>query len=76
VRTPDAGRFLEAIDTLGADEREAFGLVRIEWLTQAEAAEVLGVWTKTVQRRHNRGLLFLAERLEEGRPTRQSPRET
>ena len=39
--TPDARRILEAIDALPADEREAFGLVRIQGLTQPEAAEVL-----------------------------------
>ena len=68
--TPDARRILEAIDALPADEHEAFGLVRIQGLTQAEAAEVLGVSIKTVQRRLNRGLLLLAERLEDLRPTR------
>ena len=40
--TPDARRMLEAIDGLPEDEREAFDLVRIQGLTQAEAAEVLG----------------------------------
>ena len=45
---------LEAIDRLPEDEREVFGLVRIQGLTQAEAAEVLGVSSKTVQRRLNR----------------------
>ena len=52
--TPDGRRMLEAIDGLPEDEREAFGLVRIQGLTQAEAAEVLGVSAKTVQRRLNR----------------------
>jgi hypothetical protein len=31
-----------AIDALPADEREAFDLVRIQGMTQAEAAQVLG----------------------------------
>ena len=53
-RTPAA--CCEAIDGLPEDEREAFDLVRIQGLTQAEAAEVLGVSVKTVQRRLNRGL--------------------
>ena len=35
-------RMLEAIDTLPQDERDAFDLVRIQGMTQAEAAEVLG----------------------------------
>ncbi len=76
VLTPDARRILEAIDALPADEREAFNLVRIQGLTQAEAAEVLGVSTKTVQRRLNRGLLMLAERLDDLRPPGGPPGET
>ena len=75
VLTPDARRILEAIDDLPEDEREAFSLVRIQGLTQAEAAEVLGVSTKTVQRRLNRGLVLLAERLDDLRPTGEPPGE-
>jgi RNA polymerase sigma-70 factor (ECF subfamily) len=66
--TPDGRRMLEAIDSLPAEEHEAFGLIRIQGLTQAEAAEVLGVSTKTVQRRLNRGLLMLADWLDDLRP--------
>jgi RNA polymerase sigma factor (sigma-70 family) len=66
---------LEAIDGLPDDEREAFSLVRIQGLTQIEAAEVMGVSPKTVQRRLNRGLLMLAERLDDLRPDRQAPEE-
>ena len=51
---------LEAIDSLPEDEREVFDLVRIQGLTQAEAAEVLGVSAKTVQRRLNRSCVLLA----------------
>ena len=47
--TPDGRRMLEAIDSLPEDEREAFDLVRIQGMTQAEAAGVLGVSAKTVQ---------------------------
>ena len=54
---------LEAIDSLPEDEREAFDLVRIQGLTHSEAAEVLGVAAKTVQRRLDRGLRLLTERL-------------
>jgi RNA polymerase sigma factor (sigma-70 family) len=54
---------LEAIDSLPEDEREAFDLVRIQGLTYAEAAEVLDVVPKTVQRRLDRGLRLLTERL-------------
>ena len=60
--SPDGRRMLEAIDGLPADEREAFDL-RIQGLTYAEAAELLGVAPKTVQRRLDRGLRLLTERL-------------
>ncbi len=43
--TPDGRRMLQAIDDLPEDEREAFDLVRIQGMTQVEAAEVLGVST-------------------------------
>ena len=52
--SPDARRMLRAIDGLPEDEREVFDLVRIQGLTQAEAAGVVGVSVKTVQRRLNR----------------------
>jgi RNA polymerase sigma-70 factor (ECF subfamily) len=54
---------LEAIDSLPEDEREAFDLVRIQGFTYPEAAELLGVAPKTVQRRLDRGLQLLTERL-------------
>lgn len=66
--TPDALRMLSAIDNLPAGEREAFDLVRIQGLTQAEAAEVLGVSAATVNRRLNRGLQLLLEALSDLRP--------
>ena len=52
---PDARRILGAIEDLPEGEREAFGLIRIHGLTQAEVAEVLGVSCKTVRRRLSRG---------------------
>jgi RNA polymerase sigma factor (sigma-70 family) len=61
-------RMLQAIGDLPEDEREAFDLVRIQGLTQVEAAEVLGVSIKTVQRRVNSALLILAEELDDLRP--------
>jgi RNA polymerase sigma-70 factor (ECF subfamily) len=61
--SPDGRRILEAIDGLPEDEQEAFDLVRIQGLTYAEAAELLGVAPKTVQRRLDRGLRLLTERL-------------
>ena len=66
--TPDGRRMLEAIESLPADEQEAFCLIRIQGLTLGEAAEVLGVSTKTVKRRVNRGRMILAERLSDLRP--------
>ena len=61
--TPDGRRMLAAIDALPDDEREAFDLVRIQGMTQAEAAEVLGVSAMTVNRRLNSGLQLLADAL-------------
>jgi RNA polymerase sigma-70 factor (ECF subfamily) len=66
--SPESRRMLEAIGDLPEDEREAFSLVRIQGLTHPEAAEVLGVSTKTVQRRLNRALLLLSEELHDLRP--------
>ena len=61
--TPNTVRILAEIDRLPADEREAFTLVRIQGLTHPEAADVMGVSTKTVQRRVTRSLLLLQDRL-------------
>jgi RNA polymerase sigma-70 factor (ECF subfamily) len=66
--TPDGRRMLDAIDGLPAGEREAFDLVRIQGMTQGEAAEVLGVSAATVKRRLNRGVQLLAEALADLRP--------
>jgi RNA polymerase sigma-70 factor (ECF subfamily) len=66
--SPDARRMLEAIETLPEDEREVFDLVGIHGLTHAEAAAVVGVSEKSVQRRLSRARLLLAERLADLRP--------
>jgi RNA polymerase sigma-70 factor (ECF subfamily) len=66
--TPDGRRMLEAIANLPEGEREAFDLVRIQGLSQAEAAQVLGVSPMTVNRRLNHGLQLLAEALGDLRP--------
>ena len=66
--TPDGLRMLRAIESLPEDEREAFDLVRIQGLTQVEAAELLGVSAVTVRRRLGRGLRLLAEQLADLRP--------
>ena len=66
--TPDACRMIAAIDGLPPDEREAFDLVRIQGMSAAEAAELLGVSSRTVQRRLDRGLRLLTETLGDLRP--------
>jgi RNA polymerase sigma-70 factor (ECF subfamily) len=66
--TRDGRRMLGAIDGLPEVEREVFELVRIQGLTQAEAAEVVGVSERTVQRRLNRARVLLAEQLADLRP--------
>jgi RNA polymerase sigma-70 factor (ECF subfamily) len=66
--TPDGRRVLEVIEGLPEDEREIFDLVGIQGLTHVEAATVVGVSAKTVQRRLNRARLLLAERLADLRP--------
>jgi RNA polymerase sigma factor (sigma-70 family) len=69
VLSPDGRRMLEAIDRLPEEEREVFGLVRIQGLTHGETAEVLGVCAKTVQRRLNHSLMLLAKELDHLRPS-------
>jgi RNA polymerase sigma-70 factor (ECF subfamily) len=59
---------LEAIDGLPEEEREVFDLVRIQGMSQAEAARVLGISPMTVMRRLNRGLQSLATTLADLRP--------
>jgi RNA polymerase sigma factor (sigma-70 family) len=71
--SPDGRRILEAIEKLPEDEREVFGLVRIQGMTQTETAEILDISTKTVQRRLNRSLVLLAKQLDDLRPGVESP---
>jgi RNA polymerase sigma-70 factor (ECF subfamily) len=66
--SPDARRMLEVIEGLPEDEREVFDLVGVQGLTHAQAATVIGVAEKTVQRRLNRARALLAERLADLRP--------
>jgi RNA polymerase sigma factor (sigma-70 family) len=70
--TQDGLRMLRAIDELPEDEREAFDLVRIQGMTQVEAAQLLGVSTATVKRRLSRGLRLLTEQLDDLRPREDS----
>jgi RNA polymerase sigma-70 factor (ECF subfamily) len=71
--TPDGRRILAAIDGLPEGEREAFDLVRIQGLSQAEAAQVLEVSVMTVNRRLNRGLQLLAATLGDLYPGEEDP---
>jgi RNA polymerase sigma-70 factor (ECF subfamily) len=71
--TPDGVRMLRAIDGLPEDEREVFDLVRVQGMTQTEAAQVLGVSAVTVKRRLSRGLRLLAEQLTDLRPGEERP---
>ena len=64
---------LRAIDGLREDERAAFDLVRIQGMTQTEAAQVLGVSVVTVKRRLNCGLRLLTEQLADLRPGERPP---
>lgn len=66
--SPVARRMLDAIEGLPEEEREVFDLVRIQGMTHTEVANVLGVSTKTVQRRLNRSLLLLSETLGDLQP--------
>ena len=59
---------LAAIEELPEEDREMFDLVRVQGLSHAEAAEVVGVSTKTVQRRLHDALVFLAERVNRPEP--------
>jgi len=68
--SPNTRRILEVIGRLPDDEREAFNLIRIQGMTQPEAAAVLGVSAKTVQRRLNRSVLLLADQLADLNPDR------
>jgi len=71
---PSIIRILEAIDELPEEDRETFYLVRVQGMTQPAAAEVLGVSTRTVQRRVNHTLRLLAEKLRDLQPAaRRSP---
>jgi RNA polymerase sigma-70 factor (ECF subfamily) len=54
-----ARRVMAAIDALPEEDREVFNLVRLHGMTHAQAAGVLGVSSKTVQRRLNRCLVTL-----------------
>ena len=66
--SPSFARMLDAIESLPEDDRETFCLVRVQGMTQADAAAVLGVSVKTVQRRLARTLPLLAAQLRDLQP--------
>jgi RNA polymerase sigma-70 factor (ECF subfamily) len=61
--TPDSRRIRAAIDHLPEGEREASDLAQTQGMSQAEAAQVLAVWVRTVHRRLSRGPQLLAATL-------------
>ena len=61
--SPNGRRILEAIENLPEGERDAFDLVRIQGMSQPEAARVLEVSVMTVNRRLSRGLQLLTATL-------------
>jgi RNA polymerase sigma-70 factor (ECF subfamily) len=63
TEAPSVRQILEAIERLTEELREIFSLVHIQGLTHAEAADVLGVSTKTVQRRLRQSATALAVEL-------------
>ena len=65
----DGRRMLEAIENLPDEEREVFSLIRIQGMTQVEAAEIASVSSKTIQRRLNRSLILLSKSLADLRPS-------
>ena len=67
--SPNTLRILEAIETLPDEDREVFDLVRIQGFSQVEAADMLDVSPKTVQRRLNHGLLLLTSKLSDLEPS-------
>jgi RNA polymerase sigma factor (sigma-70 family) len=73
--TPVALRMFQAIDELPEEEREAFELVKIQGMTNVEAAALLGVADRTVLRRMNRAILLLTQKLGDLRPVRESSAE-
>ena len=69
----NARRMLAAIESLPEDEQEVFNLIRIQGMMQSEAAKVVGVSLKTVQRRLSRGLIRLADKLVDLKPAQRPP---
>jgi RNA polymerase sigma factor (sigma-70 family) len=71
--SPNILRILHAIEGLPDDEREVFNLVRIQGMTHQEAADVMSVSTKTVQRRLNQCVMLLSAELRDLKPSPSAP---
>ena len=71
--SPNTARIMEAIESLPDDEKETFCLVRVQGMTHNDAAAVLGVSVKTVQRRLNRSLPLLVQKLRDLQPSAAPP---
>jgi RNA polymerase sigma factor (sigma-70 family) len=71
--SPELRRILQQIEALPEPDREAFDLVRIQGLTHGEAAELMGISVKTIQRRLSRALLRLSEALSGAMPEPPAP---
>jgi len=74
--SPNIRRIMDSIESLPEEEREVFNLVRIQGMTQTEAAVVLDVSVKTIQRRLNHGLMLLANQLGDLQPVLHPPGES
>jgi RNA polymerase sigma-70 factor (ECF subfamily) len=61
--SPSAHRVIEAVEGLPDDEREVFDLVRIQGMTHPEAAALVGVSVRTVERRLASSILILSDAL-------------
>jgi RNA polymerase sigma factor (sigma-70 family) len=61
-------RILDAIGSLPELEREAFDLVKVQGMSAADAAQLIGVSTMTIRRRLNRSVQVLSEVLSDLRP--------
>jgi len=70
---PDERRMLTAIENLPEENREVFDLVRIQGMSQNEAARVLEISVMTVNRRLSRGLQLLTTSLGDLYPGEEEP---
>jgi RNA polymerase sigma-70 factor (ECF subfamily) len=71
--SPGGYRMVQATDELPEEKPEVFDLVWIEGLTQADAAQVIGVSPVTLKRRLSRGPRLLTEQLAGLRPGEKRP---